>query len=40
MMSQSRIPPTGNPVQTTMQPPLMPIPASTSVPNQPTNPFC
>uniref|UniRef100_A0AAF5RT82 ENTH domain-containing protein n=1 Tax=Wuchereria bancrofti TaxID=6293 RepID=A0AAF5RT82_WUCBA len=38
MMSQNRIPSTGNSAQSAMQPPLMPV--STSVPTQSTNPFC
>lgn len=38
MMNQNRVLPTGNPVQTTMQPPLVPVPASAQT--QPTNPFC
>ncbi|KAK6110708.1 ENTH domain family protein [Brugia pahangi] len=38
MMSQSRIPSTGNFAQSAVQPPLMPVP--TSVPTQSTNPFC
>lgn len=42
IMNQNRIPPRGNPVgnsvHTSVQPPLMPIPTSSSTPS--TNPFC